>query len=276
MDKMNQWNANTNLDELNEFGIDEIVEEYDAEEICGKNGWINADYEEAVPSLINNTGANNNFKNGFVPTDVSNNYIRNFKYTTAEDEICLTDLAERLGNIDNIQVVNNPINAKITCNDNLISVENQGVYGLVQMKVSGHNLGEAKSAHTENIFVELSSEYENEEDDVEENYDDDYVEELDAEEMEEFSGGKTPSTTGNSVKVKICSGRYQYTLRGLYGRVTSPMINTYFNRKTGELKISKSGYLGTHWYGKVTGKAKLGGAGRGRIVSFAVRFKPKK
>ena len=204
---MNQWNANTNLDELNEFGIDEIVEEYDAEEICGKNGWINADYEEAVPSLINNTGANNNFKNGFVPTDVSNNYIRNFKYTTVEDEICLTDLAERLGNIDNIQVVNNPINAKITCNDNLISVENQGVYGLVQMKVSGHNLGEAKSARTENIFVELSQANEDDWNNTEDDYIEDDVIGLSDEELEETAGGYMKCKTirkncrTNSIKI---------------------------------------------------------------------------
>ena len=42
---------------------------------------------------------------------------RNFKYTTTEDEICLVDLTQRLGKIDKIQVINNPINAKISCND---------------------------------------------------------------------------------------------------------------------------------------------------------------
>lgn len=153
--------------------------------------------------------------------------IRSFKYTTTEPEICLTGISERLGTIDNIEIINNPINAKITCIDNLISVENQGVYGLVQMEVSGHNVGEAKEARIENVFVEFDSASEDEWYGTEDVSDEEYFEELNDEELENTSGG----TIYTRYKTRAGASEYRRSLGRRYNdKVISARKTIYGDR----------------------------------------------
>ena len=208
---------------------------------------------------------------------------RNFKYTTTEDEICLTDLTQRLGQIEKIQVINNPINAKISCNDNLVSIENQGVYGLVQMEVSGHNAGETKSARAENIFVEFDSDEEEwiDAEDEYEDEDDTYYDELDTEELEENGGKrnnivwhrKSVTTSANSCKIHFppCGHIEDWG-------PMDPGIKVTFSKTGSWVKVSKK----SGWKNRAfTASGKLSGEKRTRNKSrrvqheyrFTVRFK---
>ena len=222
--KNDDFNGN-DFDEIEEYDSDN--ENYAVEELTD---------EEVEETIGGGLGEPEGFTSASTPI-VTN---RNFKYTTTEGEICLTDLTQRLGQIDKIQVINNPINAKISCNDNLVSIENQGAYGLVQMEVSGHNAGETKSARAENIFVEFDSVDGKEWIDTE---DDAYYDELDDDELEETGGRSNDrhkfisKTTGRS-SVTFCNSRYgkvfAYHLESGNGKV-----NISYSRNGRLVKISK-------------------------------------
>ena len=210
-DKFNR-NDFDEIEECDDVIYDSDNENYDVEELTDDEVEETIGGELAKPEELTSAS-----------TPIATN--RNFKYTTTEDEICLTDLTQRLGQIDKIQVINNPINAKISCNDNLVSIENQGAYGLVQMEVSGHNAGETKSARAENIFVEFDSDKEEEWTDAEDDYEDDtYYDELDDEELEEAAGRSYRVIIPNTKKKSTKSDHKTFTnSRG--GKVVCVAIN---------------------------------------------------
>ena len=84
--------SENNFDEIEEY--DDIIydsdnEDYDVEELTA---------EEVEETIGGGLAKPEEFTSANVP--IVNN--RNFKYTTTEDEICLTDLTQRLGQIDKI------------------------------------------------------------------------------------------------------------------------------------------------------------------------------
>lgn len=196
MSKKDQWDINEQFKKMDELGVNEIVEEFDAEEVCGVNGdgWLNTTSEELAQTTSDAVVAN---ISGNLPTSTNNfaKFVKNIKYKTTEPEISLTNLTSSLGKIDNIEIINNPINAKITCENNLINVENQGIFGTIQMQVSSHKTGEAKATRIANIVVELDSKNKDEWVDTTGVFDDDYVEELNEDELEEAAGGYAIPTT---------------------------------------------------------------------------------
>lgn len=143
------------FNELDKFGLDEIVEEYDAETVLNaKDGnWEYQEMSDEEPKIIYGNKVEN-FYDG-LNADSSSAKKQNIKYSTQASKVNLKDLSARLENIDSIKVINNPINAKISFDNNLVSVAKQGVDGMVQLEVSGHKFGENNSSNKANIFIQM-------------------------------------------------------------------------------------------------------------------------
>jgi len=153
---MSIYNFNE-FNELDEFGIDEIVEEYDAETVLNaKDGnWGYQEIDNEQPEIIYGNQADN-YQDVFFKQDCSKEQKHNIKYSTQAEKVYLKEIASRLDSIDNIKDIKNPINAKISFDNNLISVSKQGVDGTVQIEVSGHEYGKNNGSSKANVFIQMN------------------------------------------------------------------------------------------------------------------------
>lgn len=133
MDEEKIWTIGKQLDEL---GIEQIIEEYDAETVLsskdGKWGFVESECDAMPTKNIN------------------------LKYTTQEPKVCLKDLSRRIGDIDVIEVVSNPIDAKVTYDENHVNIAKNGECGMVQLHVTGRNYSENSAPCKANVFIQLN------------------------------------------------------------------------------------------------------------------------